>query len=427
LRLEQMRYASVRRRGAAAPGGATELPEREIEEAELAELPKVLRAFTGAAINLKLYPAGSQQVADSMHELRKTLQPILRSHSACTLGVVSGTLLANGVRVPTDNYQTVATRFVSILDPIELRSITFGSAVTTAELVALIEALRDPPADIDVKYWQQFPRQQGISGLSLNERRYKPGMVETVESLVGTPDGEREGALLESVAERVEALADRPTEALRTALPQFGRELLVRGELDLFRRMLAKTYEDFSDLAPADRVSTVRACATLFDNLILALRHRFLKASADFLSQVLAEDDNDRVLTELANLLHGMSASAIQLSDHDLASRIFLALADRRRELELKPGDDTRTIGRTLAKELNPAVAKVLEEDLVSDEADRQEPAAQVLGSLGASAIPLLVDVIKRERKFRTRQVATLMSAKKSDHAVACGQSLGQN
>jgi diguanylate cyclase (GGDEF)-like protein len=409
VRLEQMRYASVRRRVSAEPGGAAALPQRELEAAELAELPKVLRAFTGAAINLKLYPVGSQQVADSMHELRETLQPILRSHEACTLGVVNGTLLANGVRVPTDTYQTVATRFVSILDPVELRSITFGSAVTTAELVTLIEALRDPPADIDVKYWQQFARQQGLAGLSLNEQRYKAAMVETVESLVGTPDGGREGALLESLAERVEALADRPAEALRTALPQFGRELLVRGELDLFRRMLAKIYGDFSDLEPATRVHTVRACATLFDNLILALRHRFLKASADFLLQVLAEDDSDRVVAELANLLHGMSASAIQFSDYDLASRIFLALADRRRELELKPGEDTPTTGRALARELNPAVAKVLEEDLVSGDVDRQEPAAQVLGSLGAPAIPLLVDVIKRERKFRTRQMAAML------------------
>ena len=118
--------------------------------------------------------------------------------------------------------------------------------------------------------------------------------------------------------------------------------------------------------------------------------------------QVFADDDNDRVAAELANLLHDMSASAIQLSDYDLASRIFLALADRRRELELKPGDDTRTTGRALAKELHPAVAKVLEEDLVSGDVGRQAPAAQVLGSLGAPAIPLLVDVIKRERKFRT-------------------------
>ena len=118
--------------------------------------------------------------------------------------------------------------------------------------------------------------------------------------------------------------------------------------------------------------------------------------------QVFADDDNDRVAAELANLLHGMSASAIQFSDYDLASRIFLALADRRRELELKPGDDTRTTGRALAKDLHPTVAKVLEEDLVSGDVGRQAPAAQVLGSLGAPAIPLLVDVIKRERKFRT-------------------------
>lgn len=409
LRLEQMRYASVRRRTEAASGGVSDLPERELEEAELAELPKVLRAFTGAAINLKLYPVGSQQVSDSMHELRETLQPILHSHAACTLAIVNGALLANGVRVSTDTYQAVATRFVSILDPVELRSITFGSAVTTAELVTLIEALREPPPDLDVKYWQQFARQHNLSGLSLNEQRYKTAIVETVESLVDTPQSEREGALLESLAERVEALSDRPAEALRTALPQFGRELLVRDEPDLFRRMLAKIYGDFSELEPATRVQTVRACATLFDNLMLALRHRFLTASADFLLQVLSEDEHERVLAELASLFHGMAASAIQFSDYDLASRIFLALADRRRELELRPGDDARTIAGALTRELTPAVAKVLEEDLVSGEVGRQEPAAQVLGSLGAPAIPLLVNIITRERQFRPRQLAATL------------------
>ena len=289
LRLEQIRYASVRRRGAAAPGGAT-------------KLPKVLRVFTGAALNHKLYPVGSQQAADSVHELRETLQSILRSHAACPLVVVNGTLLAHGVCVPTDSYQTVATPFIGILDPVELRSITFGSTVTTAELIALIEALRDPPADIDVKYWQQFPRQQGISGLSLNEQRYKPGMVETVESLAGTPDGEREGALLESLAERVEVL-------------------------DVVTR---------------------------------------------------------RVTDELAYCL-GDGSPKIRQAAYQLAERV---------------GD--------------PALVTVVAPHTQSADLDLAQSAIRCLAHLGSEDAARVL-------------VATLMSAKKSDHAVACGQSLGQN
>jgi HEAT repeat protein len=106
-----------------------------------------------------------------------------------------------------------------------------------------------------------------------------------------------------------------------------------------------------------------------------------------------------------------MSASAVQFADYDLASRVFMALADRRRELELGPGDEARTIGRALTRELDPIVGKTLEKDLVSGDVALQEPAAQVLGSLGAPAIPLLVDVIKRERRFRTRQMAARLLA----------------
>ena len=411
LRLEQMRYASVRRRVGTTPGETPTRAEERLEEPELAEIPKVLRAFTGAVVNLKLYPVGSTQVAESMRELRDTLQPILRTHPACSLALVNRTLLANGVRVPTESYDNIANRFIGLLEPLELRSITFDATVTTDELVALVEALRDPPAEINVKYWQEFAREQGFTGLSLNEQRYKPGVVETVETLVGGPDANGQVVATESLEERVQALADHPSEALRTALPQFGKELLVRGEVDLFGRMLGKIYEDFSQLDPAARVRTVRACATMLDSLILALRHRFLKASVDFLLQVLAQDDNERVLAELTGLLHTMSASAVQFADYDLASRVFMALADRRRELELGPGDEARTIGRALTRELDPIVGKTLEKDLVSGDVALQEPAAQVLGSLGAPAIPLLVDVIKRERRFRTRQMAARLLA----------------
>ena len=411
LHPEQMRYASVRRRIAGRIGRADELPERGLNETELAHLPKVLRAFAGAAVNLKLYPVGSPQVAESMHDLRETLQPILRGHAACTLAVVNRALLANGVRVATEDYQTVADRFMSILEPVELRSISFRSTVTTDELVCLVEALRDPPVDIDVKYWQQFTGHHGLSGLSLNEQRYKPGVVETVESLVGAAEEDGEGADQESLEARLEALADRPTEALRTALPQFGKELLVRGEVDLFRRMLGAVYADFSALDPAERIRTVRASAALLESLILALRHRFLKVSVDVLVNSLASEDHDRVLAELTSLLHTMSASAIQFADYDLASRIFLALSERRRALELTPGEEARSLARTVNRELHPAIAKVLEEDLVSREVDRHEPAAQVLGSLGTPAIPLLVGVIARERRFRTRRMAAALLA----------------
>jgi hypothetical protein len=135
--------------------------------------------------------------------------------------------------------------------------------------------------------------------------------------------------------------------------------------------MLGAVYADFSELEPAERIRTVRACAALLESLILALRHRFLKVAVDVVVDSLTDEGHDRVLGELTSLLHTMSASAVQFADYDLASRIFLALSERRRALELTPGDDARSLERTLTREVHPAIAKVLAEDLVSREVDR--------------------------------------------------------
>ena len=411
LQLEQMRYASVRRRVTPAAGKTRgERREGGVQEVDLDQVPAVLRAFTGAAITVKLYPVGSSQVTESIGYLRDALGPLLRSGASFSLAVVNRTLLANGVRVPVEGNGGVAERFISLTEPVELRSITFTADVTTTDLEALVEGLREPPPEIDVKYWREFAQQQGFSGVALNEQQYQRGAVEAVETLVDAAgvgdDGEPE-----SLEARLEALVDQPAEALRTALPQFGRELLARGEIPLFGKMLRTIYTDFDQLGPEARVETVRDCARMFDGLIFALRRRFLEATTDFLLRVLAEESDAQVLVDLTDLLRTMAATAVQFGDYDLAGRFYAALSDRRRALEVGTGDPTGVLARQMSRELDPVVAKVFVEDLVSGEAHRQEAAGLVLGSLGPPAIPLLVDIIKSERRFRTRQMAARVLA----------------
>jgi HEAT repeat protein len=55
---------------------------------------------------------------------------------------------------------------------------------------------------------------------------------------------------------------------------------------------------------------------------------------------------------------------------------------------------------------LDATAQQLLKDDMRSGQPERQERAAQVLGSLGASGIPLLVDVIREEKDFRTRQMS---------------------
>ena len=79
--------------------------------------------------------------------------------------------------------------------------------------------------------------------------------------------------------------------------------------------------------------------------------------------------------------------------------------------MEIGSGGGTRALARILTREVDPVVGKLLEEDLVSDDTNSRQKAAEVLGSLGPAAIPLLVNVIKQERDVRIRQVAASLMA----------------
>jgi HEAT repeat protein len=69
-------------------------------------------------------------------------------------------------------------------------------------------------------------------------------------------------------------------------------------------------------------------------------------------------------------------------------------------------------------RQLEPMAQELLAEDLKSADADRQRNAAQLLGSLGAAVMPLLVEIIKREDDYRARQIAAMLLEKLGPRAI---------
>jgi HEAT repeat protein len=69
-------------------------------------------------------------------------------------------------------------------------------------------------------------------------------------------------------------------------------------------------------------------------------------------------------------------------------------------------------------RQLEPMAQELLIEDLKSADPQRQRNAAQLLGSLGASVMPLLTEIIKREKDFRARQIAAMLLEKVGPGAV---------
>ena len=110
-------------------------------------------------------------------------------------------------------------------------------------------------------------------------------------------------------------------------------------------------------------------------------------------------------------MLFRSAANLIQFTDYQLACRLLSQLHSRHRKLEEASDSRAQTLARILEKKLEPAVQKLLVEDLKSGDPTRQQHATQALGSLGLTTMPVLIDLIKQVEEFRVRQIAASLLA----------------
>jgi HEAT repeat protein len=405
--LKQMRYAEVRKRSARA---AMSPLEADLDADELAEIPKLLRALLGAAKNIKLYPLGSKPVSSSIAQLYEALEDLLSRQPAATLACANDALLINGNRLVTTGYDALAENVIVFLEASELTSLTFLEKLTREDLEAFVGALKDLPSNLEPSFWQALAKEKQINGIAFNDRRYAV----SVRNVLASVDEEFDGGPADfDTAD----LVDESTEALIDSLPSLGKDLLVRGQHELVRKILKKLFKGFSDQEPPVRERIVRSCRDLMEALIQALQHQFSSLSTDFLLLALRDEDDDQVLADLANLLHQMTGRLLQFADFALASRIFSELRDRQHALLHAPSVTGRGFA-VLNRKMDAATQSLLMEELQSKEPARQEKAAQVLESMGKPAIPLLIEVIKQEKDFRTRQLAAGLVAQMGPEAA---------
>jgi len=400
ISLRQLRYSEVRRRkggSRAAPGAAA---AAELGPEEWSLVPRILRALLGAAKNVKLYPLGSRQVSTAIDLLVEELSTALTRRPVLTLARAQGSLLVNGAKAPTGGFETLSDSVVALFSTSELESITFLVSLTREELVIFVGALKELPAVVEPSFWPALAREREIHGLVFNDRRYAASIIDSVLETVETDldPGDPEASALAG-------LSDEPTEALIDALPTIGKDLLVKGEHPLVRKVMRRVFADYAAQDVAVREKIVRSCRALLETLIQALQHQFTAIVADHVLKAFREEEDDHILGELASLLYQMTGSILQFADFTLAGRIFAELRDRQRELMKTP----RATGRGFAvlnRKMDASTKALLMEELQSKDPERQERAALVLESLGKPAISLLIEVIKQEKDFRTRQLA---------------------
>jgi HEAT repeat protein len=388
--------------------------EERLDAEDLAEMPKIIRALQTAGKVVKLYPVESEPVGRAVEQLHASVQDVLFRRPTLTLACAERALLVNGTRLDTSGFEAAAQNVVEMFGAAALESITWLTGVQTSEVAAFLGALRDLPSGVTAQFWDGLVRDKGITGLAFNHRKYSRGVV---DGLLVEGDG-TEATESDVAAASVQRLTEEPVEALRQALPQFGRELLVKGEHNLMRRLLRRQFQDFQSQEPSSRTKTVQACQALMERLILGLQHKFAELAAEFLLPTLAAESEPQVLRELADVLYTMAATSVQFADYQLASRILLELRGRQRALKEAGGREADRLAALLDRRLDAGALKLLDEDLRSGQPERHERAAQVLGALGPAATPLLIEVIKQENDFRIRQLAAHLVAETGPQAA---------
>jgi diguanylate cyclase (GGDEF)-like protein len=416
IELRQVRYSRLRRKKGRATIRQAVAEEEELGPEELAAIPTILRFLQGTAQNAKLYPLDSKPVSKSIEQLRASLQEVLSRHPTLSLARAGDSLLVNGARIDTTGFAPLASSSVEFLESAGLDSITFSSGLPISELLAFIEAIRTPAeASQQPDFWEQLGQEKDLTSISFNQRRYVAGMVQTLLSAVDV-EIEEEDIDEDEAARFAERMTEEPLEALRDSLPRFGKELLVKGEHRLLKQLLRRLFDDFENQTPTEREMTVLACHALLDGLMLGLQHKFTELAVNSILDALSHETEPRVLQEMATTLYGMAGCCLYFSDYQTASRILSELRARKRSIA-HAGDGKGSLARLLDRRLDNTAIDLLKDDLKSAAGDRQERAAQVIGNLGRNSIPLLIDVIKEEKDFRTRQISARLLSEQGPEA----------
>jgi hypothetical protein len=210
-------------------------------------------------------------VTRAVAQFHGSLQDVLIRRQTLTLACAEHALLGNGTRLDTAGYEGVAAPTIELLDAAGLESVTWFAGVQPAELAIFFGTLRDlPGSGADAQFWDALVRDKGLTGLAFNHRKYARGVVAGI--LAEGEGGDASEA--DSDAAAVDRLSQEPMEALRQALPQFGKELLVKGEHAVLRRLMRRQFQEFQSQDPSGRAKTMQACRALMDRLILGLQHK---------------------------------------------------------------------------------------------------------------------------------------------------------
>ncbi|MDA2910513.1 diguanylate cyclase [Nitrospiraceae bacterium AH_259_D15_M11_P09] len=400
-------------------------PDIPLDPISVPHIPVVIRGLVTAVRNIQLYPPGSKSIADANLKLMEAIRLILTKNERLNLVQEEDVLLVNGERAVVGVYKSVAEVFVGFLNSLELMGIVFRRGITEQELEAVLGGLVrfNPSGTIDQRFWEHFCSQQNLVNIRLKQVRYTQRGARGGVPAQALPRKQMEPPSVDSVKESMEAEqpeqdTEEPFETFLEAMPGRVDDLLLRGDTGVVQQMVTRTFHDLQKRDPMVREQVVNVSRTALEQLPLGFKQDFTKLITDPLLLELEQETDSKIFGVIAVNLRTMAESLIRFSEYLPASRIFFQLSRRHENLEETKDARAQKLAKILDGKLDPQIQKLVMDDLRSGDPTRQQNAAKLLGSIGRSAIPLLVDTVKQEKQLRVRQIAAGLLAELGAKAV---------
>jgi len=195
-------------------------------------------------------------------------------------------------------------------------------------------------------------------------------------------------------------------------------DLLFDGKPALVEQTVYRVYLGLQGREPGMRKKVIDVWRKVLDRLTLAYQHDFARILMDSLLIEFGIEKEPKMIVEMASLLSRLVTLFIQFVEYPPASRVLGHLDKQFQKFKKAKDSNAQLFARSMSRRLEPLAQELLAEDLKSADPERQRNAAQLLGSLGAAVMPMLIEIIKREDDYRARQIAAILLEKLGPKAV---------
>lgn len=363
----------------------------QLDEQTFPLAERFLRTLTVAVKNMRLYPEGSQLVAESVAAATTTLLDLLGQVEAVTFAEEGQALLANGQPLERKGLHQVVEEVLQVYTDHGIRRCTFERGITQTDVMGLLKILSGPSQGIqhDVAFWEQRLESMGIEHVDVFPVIYlAAGEAKTVwrreqaEARLDDPTLVLVRDVLRSLAATVDNIRLYPPES---ELITLTLDQLDRHTQELFERLpsLTVAMAEGTIVVNATRPNprqfgiTIEILQKLMEEsglTSLTIRRGVTREEFRvFLSQLaLPLEDAQRAPTFWRSMLEGRGITTIEVG-----TRMYAAAVELESPLETVAGEISE------AEEILQRVAQWLQDPLAAFlEGQVQEEIAPILGTL---------------------------------------------